>query len=176
MDRLAIGWRRALGIAVAVAALLTVSAAAAATTLTVWCWDPNFNGVTMREAGAIYAKTHPDVSLNVIDTTSQDDVKQKLQAQLLSGATDGLPDIVLIEDDIAQKYLQSFPGSFEPLSDSIDMSKFAHYKVAAATFEGKSYSLPFDSGVTGLFYRSDYLAQAGLQGGRPEGHHLGRPH
>jgi len=117
----------------------------------------------MRGAGDIYAKTHPDVSLNVIDTTSQDDVRTKLQAQLLSGSADGLPDIVLIEDDVAQKYLQAFPGAFEPLSDSIDMSKFAQYKVGAATHEGKSYSLPFDSGVVGLFYRSDYLAQAGYK-------------
>ncbi len=163
MKRFTANWHRALGLGVAGVGLLTASAAAAATTLTVWCWDPNFNGVPMREAGAIYAKTHPDVSLNVIDTTSQDDVRTKLQAQLLSGSTDGLPDIVLIEDDVAQKYLQSFPGAFEPLSDAIDMSKFAQYKVAAATYDGKSYSLPFDSGVAGLFYRSDYLAEAGYK-------------
>ena len=117
--------------AVAVATLLTVSAAAAATTLTVWCWDPNFNGVTMREAGAIYAKTHPDVSLNVIDDFARTTSGRSCRRNLLSGATDGLPDIVLIEDYGAQKYLQSFPGSFEPLSDNIDMSKFAPYKVAA---------------------------------------------
>jgi lactose/L-arabinose transport system substrate-binding protein len=43
------------------------------------------------------------------------------------------------------------------------MSKFAQYKVAAATYDGKSYSLPFDSGVAGLFYRSDYLEQAGYK-------------
>ena len=163
MNRSAMGWRRALGSAVAGIGMLTATASFAATTLTIWCWDPNFNGVTMREAGDIYAKTHPDVSLNVIDTTSQDDVRTKLQAQLLSGSTDGLPDIVLIEDDVAQKYLQSFPGSFEPLSDYIDMSKFAQYKVAAATYDGKSYSLPFDSGVVGFFYRSDYLAEAGYK-------------
>ena len=162
MNRL-IGWRRWLGIAVAGIGLTTATASFGATTLTVWCWDPNFNGVPMRGAGAIYAKTHPDVSLNVIDTTSQDDVRTKLQAQFLSGSTDGLPDIVLIEDDVAQKYLQAFPGAFEPLSDSIDMTKFAQYKVGAATYDGKSYSLPFDSGVAGLFYRSDYFTQAGYK-------------
>ena len=163
MNRFATSWRRGLVLGVVGAGLLTATASFAATTLTVWCWDPNFNGVTMREAGAIYAKTHPDVTLNVIDTTTQDDVRTKLQAQLLAGSTDGLPDIVLIEDDVAQKYLQSFPGAFEPLSDAIDMSKFAQYKVAAATYDGKSYSLPFDSGVAGLFYRSDYLAEAGYK-------------
>ncbi|MGH8512913.1 MAG: extracellular solute-binding protein, partial [Gammaproteobacteria bacterium] len=89
-------------------------------------------------------------------------MRQKLQTQLLAGSTEGLPDIVLIQDDQAKKYLLSFPGAFEPLSDSIDMSQFAAYKVAAATVDGKSYSLPFDSGVTGLFYRSDYFAEAGF--------------
>ena len=71
MNHFSTGLRRALGIAVAGIGLTTATASFAATTLTVWCWDPNFNGVTMRQAGEIYAKTHPDVALNVIDTTSQ---------------------------------------------------------------------------------------------------------
>jgi lactose/L-arabinose transport system substrate-binding protein len=156
-------WRHALGIAVAGISMITASAALAATTVTVWCWDTNFNGAAMKEAAARYAKDHPDVTINVDDSASQDDIRAKLQTQLLAGNTQGLPDIVLIQDDVAQKYLQSFPGAFVPLSDSIDMSQFAPYKVAAATYQGKSYSLPFDSGVTGVFYRSDYLDQAGYK-------------
>ena len=58
MDRLANGWRRALGMAVAVATLLTVSAAAAATTLTVWCWDTNFNGAD-HAGGRARIQGHP---------------------------------------------------------------------------------------------------------------------
>ena len=162
MNRFA-SWRRALGIAVAGISMITASAALAATTVTVWCWDTNFNGAAMKEAAARYAKLHPDVTVNVDDSASQDDIRAKLQTQLLAGNTQGLPDIVLIQDDVAQKYLQSFPGAFVPLSDSIDMKAFAPYKVAAATYQGKSYSLPFDSGVTGVFYRSDYLDQAGYK-------------
>jgi lactose/L-arabinose transport system substrate-binding protein len=162
MNRFA-NWRNALGIAVAGIAMITASAALAATTVTVWCWDTNFNGAAMKEAAARYAKDHPDVTIKVDDSASQDDIRAKLQTQLLAGNTEGLPDIVLIQDDVAQKYLQSFPGAFVPLSDSIDMKDFASYKVAAATYQGKSYSLPFDSGVTGLFYRSDYLDQAGYK-------------
>ena len=162
MNRFA-SWRRALGIAVAGISMITASAALAATTVTVWCWDTNFNGAAMKEAAARYAKLHPDVTVNVDDSASQDDIRAKLQTQLLAGNTQGLPDIVLIQDDVAQKYLQSFPGAFVPLSDSIDMTAFAPYKVAAATYQGKSYSLPFDSGVTGVFYRSDYLDQAGYK-------------
>ncbi|SEQ56679.1 lactose-binding protein [Devosia sp. YR412] len=153
--------RSILAMALAGISLLTVTAASAGD-ISVWVWDKAFNGDTMREAGAIYTAAHPDVTVTVDDSASQDDIRAKLQTQLLAGSTDGLPDIVLIQDDIAQKYLQSFPGAFEPLSDSIDMAAFAPYKVAAATYDGKSYSVPFDSGVTGLFYRSDYLEEAGF--------------
>ena len=154
-------WRNTLSVALTGISLFSVTAASAGE-ISVWVWDKAFNGDTMREAGALYTADHPDVTFNVDDTASQDDIRAKLQTQLLAGSTEGLPDIVLIQDDIAQKYLQSFPGAFEPLSDHIDMSVFAQYKVAAATHDGKSYSVPFDSGVTGLFYRSDFLEQAGF--------------
>ena len=143
---------------------LAACAAQAGTTVTVWCWDKNFNGATMKEAGDRYAKAHPDVTINVVDF-AKGDMEQKLQAQLASGTTDGLPDIVLIEDYGAQKYLQSFTKAFEPLSDNkaIDYKNFAPYKVALATVGDKTYSLPFDSGDSALFYRSDYLTQAGYK-------------
>ncbi|MGV8855817.1 MAG: ABC transporter substrate-binding protein [Devosia sp.] len=160
MTRISTRWSHKLAVALTGISLLTVAAASAGE-VTVWCWDPNFNGATMKEAVARYAPDHPDVKITIDDSASQDDIRAKLQTQLLAGSTEGLPDIVLIQDDVAQKYLQSFPGAFEPLSDAIDMSAFAQYKVAAATLDGKSYSLPFDSGVTGLFYRSDYFKEAG---------------
>ena len=158
--QLAKTWQRAL-MAAAGATLLTATAAMA-TQVTIWCWDPNFNGATMKEAGARYTAMHPDVTFNIVDF-AKPDMEQKLQAQLASGTTEGLPDIVLIEDYGAQKYLQSFPGAFEPLNGKIDYATFAKYKVDLATVGGKTYSLPFDSGVTGLFYRSDLLAQAGYK-------------
>ena len=163
MTRIASRWRHALAMAAATGVSMLTMTAAMAVDVTVWAWDTNFNGAAMKEAAARYAPSHPDVTIKIDDSMQQDDIRQKLQTQLLAGDTTGLPDIVLIQDDVAQKYLQSFPGAFVPLSDSIDMSQFAPYKVKAATFDGKSYSLPFDSGVTGLFYRSDYLEQAGYK-------------
>lgn len=134
---------------------------ALSTEITVWCWDPNFNGAAMAEAAARYSEANPDVTVNIVEL-AKTDVEQKLQTQLSSGTSEGLPDIVLIEDYGAQKYLQSFPGAFEPLSEKIDYSNFAQYKVDLATLDDETYSLPFDSGVTGLFYRSDILAEAGF--------------
>lgn len=143
-------------------ASLMAASAAMAEEITVWCWDPNFNGATMKEAAARYTAMHPDVTFNIVDFAKAD-LEQKLQAQLTSGTTEGLPDIVLVEDYGAQKYLQSFPGAFEPLTGKVDYSGFAPYKVELATLEGQTYSLPFDSGVTGLFYRTDILAEAGYK-------------
>ena len=160
MKPFAFTWRASL-LAAAGIQLLTATMALA-TDVTVWCWDKEFNGATMTEAAARYTKAHPDVKVNIVDFAKAD-LEQKLQAQLASGTTQGLPDIVLIEDYGAQKYLQSFPGAFEALNGKIDYSKFAKYKVELATVGDKTYSLPFDSGVTGLFYRSDLLEQAGYK-------------
>ena len=164
MKKYAFNRRSVIAAAFAGVSLLAVTAAQAATTVTVWCWDKNFNGATMKEAGDRYTKAHPDVTINVVDF-AKPDLETKLQAQLASGATEGLPDIVLIEDYGAQKYLQSFTKSFEPLSDTkaIDYKTFAPYKVALATVGDKTYSLPFDSGDSAMFYRSDYLTQAGYK-------------
>lgn len=159
--------KRSLAIALAGISMFSVTAASAAE-ITVWCWDPNFNGATMKLAAERYAAEHPDVTVNIVDFAKAD-LETKLQAQLASGTTDGLPDIVLIEDYGAQKYLQSFPGAFEPLSDKVDLSGFAPYKVELASLNGMGYSLPFDSGVTGFFYRSDILEEAGYSAADLEG-------
>jgi len=152
-----------LGLTVTTALTFAGTFAADAKEITVWCWDPNFNVAIMKEAAARYGKTHPDVTVNIVDL-NKGDVEQKLQTALASNATDALPDIVLIEDYGAQKYLQSFPGSFEALSDhGVDYSGMAPYKVQLMTLDGKVYGMPFDSGVTGLFYRKDYIEAAGYK-------------
>src|SRR5690606_23932049 len=38
---------------------------------------------------------------------------------------------------------------------------FADYKKAPTSFEGGQYGVPFDTGVTGLYLRTDYLEEAG---------------
>ena len=153
-------WHRSLLAAAGLNMLLATTAMA--TDVTVWCWAPEFNGAAMNEAIARYKAINPDVNITVVDF-AKPDLEQKLQTQLASGQMEGLPDIVLIEDYGAQKYLLSFPGAFEPLNDKIDYTKFASYKVALASVGDQTYSLPFDSGASGLFYRSDLLSEAGYK-------------
>jgi len=131
-------------------------------TITIWAWDPNFNIAIMQEAAARYQKINPNVQFDIV-SMAKADVEQKLNTILASGVKTALPEIVLIEDYNAQKYLQSYPGSFVDLTKQFNYSEFAPYKVSLMTLDKKVYGVPFDSGVVGWFYRRDYLEQAGFK-------------
>ena len=149
-----------VGIALGTSGLMA-STQAAAKEVTIWAWDPNFNIAIMQEAAKRYTAKHPDATFKIVDMAKAD-LEQKLQTTLASGATKSLPEIVLVEDYNAPKYLRSFPGAFEPMSGVVNYSGFAKYKVDLMSLNGKVYGLPFDSGVTGMYYRKDLLAKAGF--------------
>ncbi|GEM_PF-2425720 len=128
--------------------------------ITIWAWDPNFNIPIMQEAAARYKKINPNVEFEIVNMAKAD-VEQKLNTILASGVKTGLPEIVLIEDYNAQKYLQSYPGAFADLTKHFTWSEFAPYKVKLMTLNNKVYGVPFDSGVAGFFYRIDYIEQLG---------------
>lgn len=130
--------------------------------ITIWAWDPNFNIAALNLAKEKYAKTHPDVTINIVEN-AQADIVQKLNTGLNSGTTKGLPNVVLIEDYRAQNFLQAYPDAFRDMSDKIKGADFADYKAGPTSFDGKQYGIPFDSGVTGLYVRTDYLEQAGYK-------------
>ncbi|GAM54391.1 lactose transport system [Vibrio ishigakensis] len=130
--------------------------------LKVWAWDPHFNVAIMEKAASEFEANNEGVDIQVIDYAKAD-IEQKLHTMLASRVTSELPDIVLIEDYNAQKYLQSYPGSFEKLTGKVDHSQFAPYKVNLMTMGSDVYGVPFDSGVTGLYYRTDILEKAGFK-------------
>lgn len=129
------------------------------TEVTAWAWDPNFNIRALELAEEAY-DGETELDLEIIEN-AQDDIVQRLNTGLSSGTTQGMPNIVLIEDYRAQSFLQSYPEAFYPLTDYINPDDFASYKVEATSFDGENYGLPFDSGVTGLYVRTDYLEEAG---------------
>ncbi|WP_059045791.1 ABC transporter substrate-binding protein [Paenibacillus rubinfantis] len=128
--------------------------------ITVWAWDPNFNIAALNLAKERYEAKHTDVKVNIVEY-AQDDIVQKLNTGLNSGTTKGLPNIVLIEDYRAQNFLQAYPDSFRDMSDLIKPEDFAEYKIGPTSYNGKQYGVPFDSGATALYVRTDYLEQAG---------------
>lgn len=128
--------------------------------ITIWAWDPNFNIKAMDLAKEAYASVNPNLEINVVDS-AQDDIIQRLNTILSSGSTSGLPNIVLIEDYRAQSFLQAYPGAFHPLTGSFNTDDFAPYKIAPTSLDGENYGLPFDTGVAGVYVRTDYLEDAG---------------
>lgn len=129
--------------------------------LTVWAWDTNFNIPIMEKAGEYYNEDgQENVELDVIEM-SNDDTKQKMVSSFTSGVNEGLPDIVLMDDYDIQNYLSSYEGKFAELTDAIDFDQFADYKVDNITYKEGIYAVPFDSGSAGLYYRTDYLNEAG---------------
>lgn len=129
--------------------------------LTIWAWDPVYNIDIMNKAAAIYNEDHPDVQFDIVDIANKD-IYQNLHTALASGTTAGLPDIVLIEDMEIPQFLTSYPDAFYALDDTVNYDDFLEYKVNACTYEGSTYCMPFDSGVTGLWYREDYITEAGF--------------
>lgn len=128
--------------------------------ITAWAWDPNFNIAALEIADKAY-DGEEDINLNIIEN-AQDDIIQKLNTTLSSGSDKGLPNIVLIEDYRAQSFLESYPDAFFPMDDYIDTNDFAEYKMATTQHDGKQYGVPFDSGATGLYIRTDILEETGL--------------
>lgn len=124
--------------------------------ITVWAWDSAFNGLAMKEAQKLY----DGAEINFVEM-SKADCLQKIHTILASGVKEDLPEIVLIGDLSAQGYLMSYPGAFMPMDDVISYADFAEYKKAAVSYDGVGYGVPFDTGVAGLFYRVDYIEEAG---------------
>ncbi|MDL4843220.1 ABC transporter substrate-binding protein [Aquibacillus rhizosphaerae] len=127
------------------------------TSITAWAWDVNFNIAALNIAKEHY---EGDLELDIIEN-AQEDIVQKLNTGLSSGTMKGMPNIVLIEDQRAQSFLQAYPDAFFPIDDYFNTDDFAAYKLESTSFDGKQYGLPFDTGVTGLFFRTDYLEEAG---------------
>lgn len=127
---------------------------------TVWAWDKNYNIAALTAAADIYKKVKPNVKVNIVEV-AQADVYQKLNTGLSSGTMVGLPDMVLIQDDRLQTFLKSYPGNFRDLSDVVKAEDFSKYELDFLTENGKMYGIPFGSGTACLFYRKDYIKQAG---------------
>lgn len=128
--------------------------------LVVYAWDQNFNIAPMKAAGELYAQDHEGFTLDVQEYSSDD-----CQLKLTSSAStnyDALPDIVLMQDNSYQKFLESYPDAFVDLTDSgINWDDFSALKQSYSTKDGKHYGVPFDNGAVIGCYRTDILEQAG---------------
>ncbi|WP_411719983.1 ABC transporter substrate-binding protein [Mycetocola sp.] len=128
--------------------------------ITVWSWDTAAAG--LKRLAEDYEKSHEGTSIEVVDV-GYDNAYDKLSVGLQAGS--GLPDLVTIETDRAPGYITEFPRGFTNLDPILgnheadfDPSKWS----AGSNADGELMTAPWDSGTVALFYRSDYLAEAGV--------------
>lgn len=131
--------------------------------VTVWSWD--VAATALKRLGKKFEAEHPDVDVKVVDV-GYDNAADKLAVGLKSGT--GLPDVVTIETQQTQSYAGKFPDGFrdmtaaaKDLKADMDPSKWD----AGSGADGKLFALPWDSGTAGLFYRTDYFDEAGVDPG-----------
>lgn len=127
--------------------------------ITVWSWDV---AATALDRLAADFEKQTDVKVKVVDI-GYDNAADKTSVGLKSG--NGLPDVVTVETQQMQSYIGQFPKGFAELTDAakkfeddMDPSKWA----ASSSQDGKLFGLPWDAGTAGLFYRTDYFDEAGV--------------
>ena len=128
--------------------------------ITIWTWDPNFNIKAMQVAKEMYQKDHPDVEINIEEVLSAD-VETRVITAASAGDISNLPDIMLIQDNSAQKFVLSYPEVYADITGKYDFTDFAEGKLAYSIVDGKNYGIPFDAGTVVGTYRTDYLEEAG---------------
>lgn len=131
-----------------------------AQTIDVWVWDETFNVKAAKMASQWFRADHPETNIRV-ETREREQILADVKNLLSAGLYDRLPEIIMIEDYDAQEMLARYPGEFVDLTDTMDPSSFFEYKTRLCSRNGRLYGIPFDSGVTALFYRLDILQQAG---------------
>ncbi|HET8598858.1 MAG TPA: sugar ABC transporter substrate-binding protein [Segeticoccus sp.] len=129
-------------------------------TVTVWSWD--VAAQALKRLAPAFENQHPGVHVKVVDI-GYDNAYDKISVGLQSGS--GLPDVLTVESDHMATYFSRFPKGFVDLAPAAQKYKndFDPAKWAASSDQqGHLFSLPWDSGPVGLFYRKDVLKKAGV--------------
>jgi lactose/L-arabinose transport system substrate-binding protein len=128
--------------------------------ITVWSWD--VAATALDRLGAAFEADHPGTEIDVVDV-GYDNAYDKLSVGLQAGS--GLPDVVTIETDRAPGYINEFPAGLVDLTPVLgdDEADFDPFKWSAQSdADGALRVAPWDSGTVGLFFRTDYFDEAGV--------------
>lgn len=129
--------------------------------LNVWCWNPDVNFQALGQAAELYGETHPEFQMETVEV-SWNEIREALDQAAKTGETDGLPDLLLMQNYGIQKYLTEAPELFTDLTDSgILFSDFEQGAVEFSTSQEKNYGVPFEQGGMIACYRTDLLEELG---------------
>jgi lactose/L-arabinose transport system substrate-binding protein len=119
----------------------------------------NIAADALKETIPAFKKQNPgaDVTVQYIDF----DYSQ-LTPRLQAGA--GAPDVFSVAQQDLKSFLLRFPDQFVDLTERMEAhgDEFAEAPLATVTKDGRIFGVPWDMGPVALFYRRDYLEQAGI--------------
>lgn len=130
--------------------------------LVVWAWDQNIPIVEY--AVEQYHTDNPDSTVEV-DIQNVPDTVSKVSTFLAAGTTQGLPDLVLMDNLQIQTFLQQFPDSFVNLSEmGFDEYKddFSESQWDLLSQDGNIYAFPFDIAPVMIIANNEILDAAGV--------------
>lgn len=128
--------------------------------ITVWSWDVAAAGLT--RIAEDFEAANEGTTINVVDV-GYDNAYDKISVGLSAGT--GLPDLITVETEVLPGYIEAFPGSFLDVSTSLgdEVKNFDPSKIGAASDStGALFAIPWDSGTTALYVRTDYVEEAGV--------------
>ncbi|MGN7311362.1 ABC transporter substrate-binding protein [Alkalicoccobacillus gibsonii] len=131
--------------------------------ITVWAW--NLEADYLIDLVPEFEKLYPDIEVNILKL-SGDQVYQRLTTGLAAGVESQLPDLVQVENQRIDLYMDNFQESFVNLSDmgfDEHRDKFVEGKISPLiNDEGGVMAFPRDTGPMAVFYREDLFEEAGI--------------
>ncbi|MEI0531813.1 extracellular solute-binding protein [Brachyspira pilosicoli] len=132
------------------------------TEITVWGW--NVAAKALMETAKTFNEKYPKIKINVQEFGGPPQLYEKAGVVLSSGQ--GIPDVMQIESDFIQTYVETYPQRFldmktlapADLDSKVDPSKVP----TSYDSEGRLTSIPWDSGPVIVYYREDLFRQAGI--------------
>ncbi|MBM0064838.1 ABC transporter substrate-binding protein [Alkalicoccobacillus gibsonii] len=131
--------------------------------ITVWAW--NLEADYLIDLVPEFEKLYPDIEVNILKL-SGDQVYQRLTTGLAAGVESQLPDLVQVENQRIDLYMDNFQESFVNLSNmgfDEHRDKFVEGKISPLiNDEGGVMAFPRDTGPMAVFYREDLFEEAGI--------------
>lgn len=134
--------------------------------LTIWAWNTLARSLQANLDG--FAKLHPAVKIK-IETIERLELYRRLTASLTAGGVN-LPDIVAIEGERLEVYVERFPEALAQLTEKAARYEkdFDPARWELSRYKDKLRALPWDIGPVGMFYRVDMFEKAGVKAAQIE--------
>jgi multiple sugar transport system substrate-binding protein len=133
-----------------------------ATTVTFSSWVGS--DTTMKKMAADFHKLHPNITIS-FQNVSADNASEKLTTQIAGGNP---PDVAFVDasatSDFASRQALVNLDDYIARSSVVKPDDYVDAFKTFVTYDGHMWGLPIDGESTGLFYRKDLFAAAGIAG------------